>query len=172
MVGKDTERTGNPELHAMSPRVAERWPTSVQAYVVRSLASTLTRRGGRDLPSAPKTYAVFLDAWSCSCAGFALDAFAHHEGTLLARDGRTIASPVTSPQSGARERSRMTQWDELGRSFGGTSLDGRPGHGEDVPCCKHLLACVLADLWGSVLGTRVEQRKVTKEELAGIMAKV
>ena len=36
----------------------------------------------------------------------------------------------------------------------------------DVPLCKHLLACVLAEHW-SVSGGMVEEREVGREEMAG-----
>ncbi|KAK7208692.1 hypothetical protein V2G26_015870 [Clonostachys chloroleuca] len=44
-----------------------------------------------------------------------------------------------------------------------------PGH---VPCCKHLLAAVLASQWGHLLGGYMERRSVTKEELAGLLARI
>lgn len=52
--------------------------------------------------------------------------------------------------------------------FGGLSADGRDGAG-GVPCCKHLLACVLAERWDAVLGAYVEERLVTREESAGLV---
>ena len=68
-----------------------------------------------------------------------------------------------------------------GWEFGGLSLDGvaammgarEEGHGDrGVPCCKHLLACVLADRWETALGRYVDVRRVSKEEMAGIMADI
>lgn len=52
--------------------------------------------------------------------------------------------------------------------FGGLSADGRDGAG-GVPCCKHLLACVLAEKWNAVLGGYIEQRLVSREEGAGLV---
>jgi hypothetical protein len=58
-------------------------------------------------------------------------------------------------------------------SFGGMSLDGiEAGAGEGVPVCKHLLACLLAERWGTALGQYVAEREVVKEEMAGIVAEV
>jgi hypothetical protein len=51
------------------------------------------------------------------------------------------------------------------------SLDGLAG-GEGVPVCKHLLACVLAEKWSAALGRFVVERRVSREEMAGIVAKV
>lgn len=55
--------------------------------------------------------------------------------------------------------------------FGGLSADGRDGgaDGSNVPCCKHLLACVLAERWDAVLGGYVEERLVGREEGAGLV---
>lgn len=123
-------------------------------FVARSLASTITRRK-RDMASVSKSYIVRLDSWNCSCAGFTLDAF-----------------PPDSTLSSSRTPSDIVRTrDALNWSFGGLSLDGLAAAGaEDVPCCKHLLACLLAMRWDTVLGTRVESRQVSKEELAGIVA--
>jgi hypothetical protein len=64
--------------------------------------------------------------------------------------------------------------------FGGLCRDGELGakeNGEDaapastgVPCCKHLLACLLADRWERVLGQYITQQQVDKAELVGIFA--
>ncbi|KAJ1338099.1 coproporphyrinogen III oxidase [Microdochium nivale] len=57
--------------------------------------------------------------------------------------------------------------------FGGLSIDGAPDSGiANVPCCKHLLACVLGQRWSSVLGEYVEDRVVGREEAAGLMSDV
>lgn len=55
--------------------------------------------------------------------------------------------------------------------FGGLSADGRDGGGGGggVPCCKHLLACVLTERWDAVLGAYVEERLVSREEGAGLV---
>lgn len=48
---------------------------------------------------------------------------------------------------------------------GGLSVDGLDGG--SVPVCKHLLACVLGEWWGGVLGRYVKEREVGREEMAG-----
>ncbi|KAH7040591.1 uncharacterized protein B0I36DRAFT_12796 [Microdochium trichocladiopsis] len=56
---------------------------------------------------------------------------------------------------------------------GGFSIDGLPGSGiVNVPCCKHLLACLLGERWSSVLGEYVQERRVGREEGAGLMSDV
>ena len=171
-LAEHAENAGEPASPTGRCQAAGRHSTGcVQAYFVRSLASTLSRRGGRDPPSAPRTYAVHLDAWSCSCAGFALDAFAHYDGAA-AQEGHASTPPAASPQQPGpmEQQPQRTQAAGQGWLFGGMSSDGRPGHGEDVPCCKHLLACLLAETWGSLLGTRVDEKRATREEMAGMMA--
>ncbi|KAK0634723.1 hypothetical protein B0T17DRAFT_514141 [Bombardia bombarda] len=55
-------------------------------------------------------------------------------------------------------------------SFGGMTLDGSDGGG--VPICKHLLACLLAERWSAALGRYVVERRVGRDEMAGIVADV
>ncbi|PNY25041.1 Uncharacterized protein TCAP_05020 [Tolypocladium capitatum] len=134
----------------------------IRVYTVRSLASTLTRRSRRDAASASKTYVVYLDAWSCSCASFALEAFTRHAQPAVKADAAAPSSPL-APDNDTRPGLS---------SFGGMGADGLPGHGGDVPCCKHLMACLLAEKWGDVLESRVDDKRATKEELAGIISNV
>jgi hypothetical protein len=72
---------------------------------------------------------------------------------------------------GARENAMGEQsgaW-----SFGGMSLDGtEAGTSESVPICKHLLACLLAERWKPALGRYVSERRLRKEEMAGIVAEL
>ena len=133
-----------------------------RVYTLRSLASTLTRRSGRDAASTSKTYIVYLDAWSCSCAGFALDAFARHPHPAIQADVAASSSPGAPDNDPAPGLS----------AFGGMGAHGFLSHDGDVPCCKHLLACLLTETCGGMLGSRVDERRVTREELAGIISNV
>jgi hypothetical protein len=54
------------------------------------------------------------------------------------------------------------EWD-----FGGRSFDGK-GVRDSVPVCKHLLACLLGERWGDVLGKYMKVREVNREEMAGL----
>lgn len=122
-------------------------------YTARSVASTLPRRSAGGTGAMARVYLVHLDAWSCSCTGFAVDAYA-----AMGREGRA------EPAIGGEVAIQM--W-----KFGGmstTSLDARGA--EAIPCCKHLLACLLVDEWEELLAARVEEKICTKEELAGIIA--
>lgn len=65
------------------------------------------------------------------------------------------------------EGARRAPW-----QFGGLSFDGCTGTGGVPPCCKHLLACVLAERWGCGLGRYVARWEVGREEMAGVFADV
>ncbi|PNP56916.1 hypothetical protein THARTR1_03063 [Trichoderma harzianum] len=115
-------------------------------YTVQSAVSTASRRK-RHTPQTIKVYAVHLDAWSCSCGGFALDAYSHYDVTSSSEKLQN------SPPKGL---------------FGNLGLD-RLTSCEDFPCCKHLLACLLAEKWRKSPGGHGQDRYITKEELAGII---
>jgi hypothetical protein len=116
-------------------------------FLVRSIATTISRRP-RDFNLSSKRYIVHLNAWNCSCASFVFDAFpSHHISTT--DDAQQLPS-----EEGA--------W-----SFGGTSMEIG---GDTPPCCKHLLACLLVDKWSGMFGMYVEDRVVSREDMAGIIA--
>lgn len=56
--------------------------------------------------------------------------------------------------------------------FGALSFDGCTDTGGVPPCCKHLLACVLAERWECGLGRYVSRWEVGREEMAGVFADV
>ncbi|KJZ72027.1 hypothetical protein HIM_08588 [Hirsutella minnesotensis 3608] len=146
-------------------------------YVVQSLASTMGRpRGGREGASPPKIHVVHLDAWSCSCANFALAAFgSQSEAEMSLFKPRTSSSPRPAPLSPTSEDLPSLGGQGVGCEttsfFGGMSIDRRSSRGENMPCCKHLLACVLAEVWSGV-NDLIDDRTVSKYELAGIAAGV
>ncbi|ETS79213.1 hypothetical protein PFICI_09066 [Pestalotiopsis fici W106-1] len=148
-------------------------------HIVRSAQQP--RRGRRpalDDASRGPTYLVCTQAWSCDCAAFAFGAFPAGEKDRAATAGYQIRPAednryASRPQ---REAVHPLRGGAHGWEFGGLSMDGRSddGGGGGVasgapPCCKHLLACVLAERWGSVLGDYVQERKVGREEAAGLI---
>ncbi len=46
------------------------------------------------------------------------------------------------------------------------------GLGDDVPICKHLLACILSERWHAALGRYLIERTMGREEIAGLVADV
>ncbi|KAF7558614.1 hypothetical protein G7046_g5537 [Stylonectria norvegica] len=125
-------------------------------FLVKSLASTLTRRK-RDVAQASQRYVVHLGTWNCSCANFTFEAFPGN--------AEPTSSNPTQPTLQQQPRDEQTAW-----SFGGLSLDGIGSAVAHVPCCKHLLACLLVDRWPGMLNRYSQNRHVTEEEMAGIVA--
>lgn len=164
-------------------------PRSTTAlYIVRSARPVAHYpRRQQAQPPPGNSYAVRLHAWNCSCAAFAFAAYPTVITVTGAREGQTeqggrhgmepddahgIDDDDDSREEGD-EKPDLQAEDEPRWSFGGASHDGRRGlEGEGVPCCKHLLACLLADRWDAALGGYVEERRVGKEEMAGIVADV
>ncbi|KAK2069829.1 hypothetical protein P8C59_004376 [Phyllachora maydis] len=179
------------------------------------------RGGGAAGREGPTGYVVRVDAWNCTCAAFAIAAFAggttttttgaerggeggeegNGEGRGAARvkgKGQTRTNDIGLTQrEGGREEGMDSQnrgataaaaaaaeeeeeeeeeedADETAAwSFGGLSLDGTEdsvSETEAVPVCKHLLACLLAERWKAALGRYVVERRVRKEEMAGLVA--
>ncbi|KAK8093981.1 hypothetical protein PG997_000666 [Apiospora hydei] len=160
-------------------------------YLVRS-AQQPSRRGRRAIEAALSeggagpTYVVQTRAWNCSCAAFAFSAFpaetvapVYH---ISASSGSASSLPRQRNAAAAGlpgdERRQEGEEDDDAWEFGGMSRDGlNPEHEDDgvvgtggVPCCKHLLACVLAERWRDVLGGYVAERRAGKEEAAGLVA--
>ncbi|KAF4775902.1 hypothetical protein HER10_EVM0001776 [Colletotrichum scovillei] len=138
-------------------------------HLVRSVASTMTRRhhAVATSASASTTYLVHLDAWNCSCANFAYEAFP----AVVSGGGRDVDPDLVI--MGADEAEDNVDGDNSEASdwqFGGLSLDGMDDGG--VPCCKHLLACLLSEQWADTLGKYVTERRVSREEMAGLVADV
>ncbi|KAL1865148.1 Coproporphyrinogen-III oxidase [Diaporthe australafricana] len=145
--------------------------------------------------SSQRTYVVHTAAWNCTCAAFAFSAFPPlaTSSLLLAparaepRDsgGAGAASPMptvamaVSVEGGAGEEGEEegeAGGERAACHFGGLSFDGTgadvSGEASVPPCCKHLLACVLAERWGGGLGRYVSWRTVGREEMAGVFADV
>lgn len=176
-------------------------PSSSSVYLVRS-AQKPTRRpyggagGAGDAPAttpattttttasgaSQRTYVVHTAAWNCTCAAFAFSAFPPLAGapSLLAPAprGPQDPAPAAAMMDGAGADTEEEDTDGEGGTgpwqFGGFSFDGCTGAGAGgvPPCCKHLLACVLAERWECGLGRYVARREVGREEKAGVFADV
>ncbi|KAI8306720.1 hypothetical protein K4K61_004198 [Colletotrichum sp. SAR11_59] len=124
-------------------------------HLVRSVASTFRRNQSAAITtSTATTYLVQLDAWNCTCANFAFEAFP--AGTAASEsDLKVLGADAVED-----EIEVSSDW-----QFGGLSLDGKDSGG--VPCCKHLLACLLAEQWCDVLGSYALEKRLDREEIAG-----
>lgn len=109
-------------------------------------------------------YVVRLGAWNCTCAAFAFAAFPGDGMAFVEGDGDVdmdMDMDVGEDDDDGTQSRDDGEW-----SFGGMSL------GDGVPCCKHLLACLLAERWSAALGEYVEERKLGTSEMAGIVADI
>ncbi|KAL7944547.1 hypothetical protein V8C42DRAFT_325138 [Trichoderma barbatum] len=145
---KETADTvDQPESRIPNSRQAIDCKDQICIYTVQSAASTTSRRK-RHAPKPAKVYAVHLDAWGCSCGGFAIDAYSNYDATNTSENLQSSTPP---------------KW------FGTLELDRRLASQEDFTCCKHLLACLLAEKWRTTPGGHVQDNYTTKEELAAII---
>ncbi|KAI5927858.1 hypothetical protein F4810DRAFT_160636 [Camillea tinctor] len=163
-------------------------------------------------------YIVRLASWSCSCASFAFSAFPG--ASSCARSSYAIHPPTQHPgRAAGRDAAEIqAQGEEKGKGgryeFGGipglarhaprcptaptTTIDNSTHTINDStddthalpPCCKHILACLLAERWRAsgerqgeggrgedeegdlVLGGYVSERVVSAEEGAGLVADI
>ncbi|KAI1206175.1 uncharacterized protein F4807DRAFT_239946 [Annulohypoxylon truncatum] len=175
--GKDPAQP--PSSSPSPPGSDKETPPPPTFYIVRSAQPQHPRRGESSTStssSAGLSYVVRLSAWNCTCAAFAFAAFPReergpyphphpHPHSYLASPSPSSLSPSPYPSSGPTG--------DGGWEFGALSADGVEGSGiAGVPCCKHLLACVLAERWGALLGGYVDERVVGREEGAGLVADI
>lgn len=122
------------------------------AYYARTAQKTSSR--SRTAMQATTSYEVHLKAWSCSCPAFAFAAF---PAALPSED----AVGDTAAERDQGDGDVNGGWfAETGWRFGGLT------RGSDVPACKHLLACMIAERCGGFAGL-VEEKEVGVEEVAG-----
>lgn len=118
-----------------------------------------TAAAAAEAAAGGRAYMVRLGAWNCTCAAFVFASFPAGTG------------PGSRSDSGERdggEDGMDLDGDEVGvlslSGFGGMTVDDGGG----VPVCKHLMACLLAERWSAALGHNVVERRVGREEMAGI----
>jgi hypothetical protein len=159
---------GEPVSHIFTVKSAQSaHPTS------RRKKDTLLLGGVTDDPGQ-KIYIVRLGAWNCTCAAFAFAAFpgggSHALSHGVSEAGRDIKEEEEEEEEDEEDGKARREADDW--EFGGSSLDGTGTGGGGVPCCKHLLACLLAERWASGFGGYIEERRVGRNEMAGIVADV
>ncbi|KAI1269407.1 hypothetical protein F5Y18DRAFT_97618 [Xylariaceae sp. FL1019] len=166
-------------------------PTSPQKealyHLVRSAQPQSTRKHHSHTSlfhntGSGQVYVVRLEAWNCSCAAFAFSAFPplpSSSSTTPSCSGKYHIAPASTRWEDNISEMGIDEPSEDLWEFGGLSMDGREPTGADgsisddmsggVPCCKHLLACVLAERWKGVLGEYMDERAVGREEAAGLV---
>ncbi|KAI1130399.1 hypothetical protein F5Y10DRAFT_123322 [Nemania abortiva] len=149
-------------------------------HLVRS-AQPHSHRRHQTASSGGQAYIVRLESWNCTCAAFAFSAFPPLTSSPafsstpepVASRYQIISASAHGENANPGDADLISNRENADRpwEFGGLSTDGVDGTGS-VPCCKHLLACVLADRWDAVLGGYVEQRLVSREEGAGLVGDI
>ncbi|KAI1341810.1 hypothetical protein F5Y15DRAFT_348175 [Xylariaceae sp. FL0016] len=144
-------------------------------HLVRSAQPPSRRQTHHNPPTGPgpgQCYTVRLASWNCSCAAFAFSAFpaAASSSASAGYDIKPAADAISRFAPRANESNDESEGNDIEDwEFGGLSTDGKAtGADSHVPCCKHLLACVLAERWANVLGDYVEEIIVGQEEGAGL----
>jgi hypothetical protein len=118
------------------------------AYYVRTAQKPSSRSRAAQ---ATTSYEVHLTAWSCSCPAFAFAAFP----ASLPSDDPVGYTAMELDEVANEDWFRETEW-----RFGGLT------RGDDLPACKHLLACMIAEKCGG-FARLVEEKEVGVEEVAG-----
>jgi hypothetical protein len=132
--------------------------------VMYSVRSSQPSKGRYSSVVGGMVYTVHLESWNCSCAAFAFSAFpASSYGSSGVPWDLGSSGEEDSFERGLGEEKEegAKEWE-----FGGWSLDGKSDAG-GVPVCKHLLACLLGERWKDVLGGYVNEKRVSREEMAG-----
>ncbi|KAF5876073.1 putative ubiquitin carboxyl-terminal hydrolase family protein [Botrytis fragariae] len=127
--------------------------------------------------TAENTYTVHLDAWNCSCAAFAFSAFPASSSSSSSSTYPLLSTSTLSTsyfpwglERSPDEESSMSV--EKGKKEEGEEEKWRYGgwtKTSQVPICKHLLACLLVERWGDVLGMYVRERVVGRDEMGGLV---
>jgi len=139
-------------------------------YLVRSAQESRFRGGGRHSGASGGTsYTVRLEAWNCTCAAFTFSAFPATSSAYVPYSEEANGAKLgfgDDGRAGTFTREQEKEW-----QFGGKSLNGADGT-HPVPCCKHLLACVLTEKWEGGLRQHLSEKRVGRGEMAGIGAEV
>lgn len=148
----------------------------MMVYYVKSNAPRDGRsRYGRSGDGGGTSYEVRTGAWSCTCHAFAFSAYNGGGGGAFPvygsydsvdEDEDDDVSGHRVGRDGDEEMLDVPEVEKTGERDGSWRWGGLMLGDEDVPLCKHLLACVLVER-GAVGGSRFEERVVGREEMAG-----
>ncbi|KAG8160173.1 hypothetical protein KVR01_009709 [Diaporthe batatas] len=178
--GAGAPPTPAPALSVYTVRSAQkptRRPYGGDAAAAASASAATGGSSSSNSSSSQRAYVVHTAAWNCTCAAFAFSAFPSLSGPslLVPAEGRgedAVPAMTTAEDDGDSAEDRDGGWKGGPWQFGGVSFDGCTDAGGVPPCCKHLLACVLAERWQTGLDRYVNRWEVTREEMAGVFADV
>jgi hypothetical protein len=169
---QDENHIPNPDQHQAAEQQTKRERKRKQTvvYLVRSAQRTKTSSSSHrsEQQTSTTSYEVRLKAWNCSCPAFAFAALpvddaaagnGHSRRDNGNEDDETAGYGLSGDQSATAAHDDGD--DEIAwLGFGGLTRE------EDVPVCKHLLACVVAERCRG-FEQLVEEREVGVEEVAG-----
>jgi hypothetical protein len=89
--------------------------------------------------SSSKSYLIRLSAWNCTCAAFTFSTFPSYTSSSDTSPWTSLPPDHEPNLYGEGGGDEKVDWE-----FGGISSDGKAGEG--VPVCKHLIACLLAEM--------------------------
>lgn len=125
------------------------------AYIVRPVPSISLRLATSEARGMPKSHVVQLAAWNCSCTKFAVDKYCSRILCNDSFDSIGTASP----------------W-----AWGWPPEDVPPSsafiNSGSLPCCKHLLACLLAEKCKHLFGDAITDGMISKYEMVALMSSV
>ena len=157
-----------PANHAKSKR--KRKQTVV--YQVRSAQRSKPSSSRSEYSTSTTTttgasYEVRLKAWNCSCPAFAFAALpvdaaenGNSDGGIGEDEDDDVGYGLAGNESHTTTATHNGEDETAWLGFGGLT------RGKDVPVCKHLLACVVADRCQG-FEQLVEEKEVGVEEIAG-----
>ncbi|KAL2891989.1 ubiquitin carboxyl-terminal hydrolase family protein [Ceratocystis lukuohia] len=137
----------------------------------RKRASTAAGLSGTIASIGGKVHLVSLTAWNCSCPSFAYDAFASHchsdrndsdEENKQEYVGEKSGNGGQYSQNSVGCGARVAGERVSGDVFGGLTRGSAP------PCCKHILACLLAERC-NLTDEEIPEWTLTREQLAGLV---
>lgn len=110
------------------------------------------------------SYEVRMGAWSCTCAAFAFSAYNDGGRGSTCESYEDVDEFVGCGVGGDGDEGMV----DVSVMEGNVARngDGLMVEDEEMPLCKHLLACVLVEKW-DVGGGMLEERMVGREEMAG-----
>ncbi|KAJ8071046.1 hypothetical protein OCU04_001392 [Sclerotinia nivalis] len=153
-----------------------KWNSNSAHSHSRSRSTSTSRPGiGTHIESSENPHTIHLNAWNCTCAAFTYSSFPTSSSSFSSPPTHPfpyassispipIPNPSNSPPKEHPQQAEAKTWQY------GSHQTQNPQNSPDsqIPICKHILACLLAERWGDVLGMYVRERVVGREEMAGL----
>ncbi|PHH71926.1 hypothetical protein CDD80_4894 [Ophiocordyceps camponoti-rufipedis] len=140
-------------------------------YYVHCLASSPKKRRGRVQACLLAPHLVHINAWSCSCTKFAVESFDGH--VLPVKNRRPSPAQSFGGMMPLSSLPLLATAAEAGSgqklpAIGGAYVTAPYRVEQNLPCCEHLLACVLAEAWPDLLKNEAVDRDITSLEMAAV----